>query len=87
MIPEHVRPLFWEIDADGFDPRSHPRYTIGRVLEWGDEKAYAWLKEIFSELEIKDVIRRERRLTRRTANFWSLVYGLPRGAVAALADS
>ena len=85
VIPRDVRPLFWEIDADGFDPRSYPRYTIGRVLEWGDERAYAWLKEVFSEPEIKDVILRERRLTRRSANFWSLVYGLPRHEVAALA--
>lgn len=85
VIPRHVRPLFWEIDADAFDPRSYPRYTIGRILEWGDERAYAWLKEVFSEAEIKDVILRERRLTRRTANFWSLIYGLPRDEVAALA--
>ncbi len=85
VIPQHIRPLFWEIDADGFDPQSHPRYTIGRVLEWGDERAYAWLKEAFSEREIKNVILRERRLTRRSANFWSLVYGLPRDEVAALA--
>ena len=85
MIPQHIRPLFWEIDAEGFDPQSYPRYTIGRVLEWGDMRAYAWLKETFSEGQIKNVILSERRLTRRSANFWSLVYGLPRGEVAALA--
>ncbi len=85
MIPQHVRPLFWEIEVDEFDPISYPRYTIGRVLEWGDERAYAWLKEIFAEAEIKDVVLRERRLTRRSANFWSLVYGLPRDEVEALA--
>ncbi len=84
VIPPQIRPLFWEIDTEGFDPRSYPRYTIGRVLEWGDERAYAWLKETFSEREIKNVILRERRLTRRSANFWSLVYGLPRDEVAAL---
>jgi hypothetical protein len=77
--------LFWEIDAEDFDPRSYPRYTIGRVLEWGDERAYAWLQETFSEIQIENVIRGERRLTRRSANFWSLVYGLPRDEVAALA--
>jgi len=85
VIPQHIRPLFWEIDADGFDPQSYARYTIGRVLEWGDERAYAWLKETFSEAEIKNVILRERRLTRRSANFWSLVYGLSRDEVVALA--
>lgn len=70
---------------DRFNPRSYARYTIGRVLEWGDERAYAWLKEVFSAAEIKEVVLRERRLTRRSANFWSLVYDLPRDKVAALA--
>jgi len=84
VIPLHVRPFFWEIDTASFDPRSYPRYTIGRILELGNERAYSWLKEIFSEAEIKEVILHERRLTRRSANFWSLVYGLPRDTVAAL---
>lgn len=85
MIPNHVRPLFWDVDADHLDPRSYPRYTIARILEWGDERAYSWLKDIFTEEEIKDVVLRERRLTRKSANYWALVYGLPRDEVAALA--
>ena len=85
MIPNHVRPLFWDVDADRLDPRSYPRYTIARILEWGDERAYSWLKDIFTEEEIKDVVLRERRLTRKSANYWALVYGLPRDEVAALA--
>jgi hypothetical protein len=87
MIPRYVRPLFWDVDADCLIPRSYPRYTIGRILEWGDERAYAWLTGVFSEAEIKEVIRSERRLTRRSANFWSLVYGISRDEVAALAAS
>jgi hypothetical protein len=85
VIPNHVRPLFWDVDADHLDPRSYPRYTIARILEWGDERAYSWLKDIFTEEEIKDVVLRERRLTRKSANYWALVYGLPRDEVAALA--
>lgn len=85
MIPAHVRPLFWDIDTDGFDPKSYPRYAIARILEWGDERAFAWLKEVFSEEEIKNVIVSERRLSPKPANFWALVYGLPRDKVAALA--
>jgi hypothetical protein len=79
--------LFWDVDADRLVPTAYPRYVIGRVLEWGDERAYAWLKEVFSEAEIREVIRSERRLTRRSANFWSLVYGISRDKVAALARS
>jgi hypothetical protein len=87
VIPRNVRPLFWELDADCFDPACYPRYTIARVLELGDERAYAWLKELFSAEEIRSVVLSERRLTRKSANFWALVYGLPRSKVAALAAS
>jgi Family of unknown function (DUF6922) len=87
VVPPGVRPLFWEIDLSTFTPEAYPRYTIGRVLELGDERAYAWLKETFSDAEIKEVILHERRLSRRSANFWSLVYGLPRDQVAGLAEA
>jgi hypothetical protein len=84
MIPQHLRPLFWDIDTEKFDPAAFPQYTIARVLEFGDEKAVAWLREIFPEAAIKEIIRKERRLTRRSANFWALVYNIPRDQVAAL---
>jgi len=85
VIPANVRPLFWDINPDTFHPKSYTRYTIGRILEWGDEQAFAWLKGLFSESEIRSVILSERRLSRRSANFWALVYGLNREEVAALA--
>ena len=87
VVPRSLRPLLWEIDAEVFAPKAYPRYTIGRVLELGDDRAYAWLKQVFSDAEIKEVLRHERRLSRRSANFWSLVYGVPRDQVAALAES
>ena len=84
MIPQHLRPFFWDTKLDSFNPISYPEYTIARLLEYGDEKAIAWLRETFSEAEIKEVIRTERRLSRRSANFWALVYRIPCDEVAAL---
>ena len=84
MIPKDLRLLFWDINIDSFNPASHPAYTIARVLELGDRPAVAWLTKVFSEDEIKAVIRSERRLSRRSANFWALVYDIPPDQVAAL---
>jgi len=84
MIPLHLRPLFWDIQTKEFDPVAFPQYTIGRVLEFGDQDAVAWLRETFSEGEIREVIRKERRLTRRSATFWALVYEIPQEHVASL---
>ena len=84
MIPQGLVPLFWDIRHDQFDPRAYPDYTIFRVLEYGDDNAVAWLKETFTENEIRRVLCTERRLSRRSANFWALVYGVPPEEVAAL---
>ena len=84
MIPQGLVPLFWDIRLDQFDARAYPDYTILRVLEYGDHDAVSWLKETFSAEEIRRVLRAEKRLSRRSANFWALVYGVPPEEVAAL---
>jgi hypothetical protein len=63
---------------------SFPAYTIARVLEHGDDKAVAWLRDTFSEAQIVEVLRTERRLSRKSANFWALVYHVPPEEVPAL---
>ncbi len=84
MIIQHLQPLFWDVNHKDFSPPSHPEYTIARILEYGDEKAIAWLTDTFLEDDIKKVVCAERRLSRRSANFWALVYRIPPVQVAAL---
>jgi hypothetical protein len=84
MIPKYLRALFWDTELANFDPLAFPTYTIGRVLEYGDKDAVEWLRQTFTEVQIVEVIRTERRLSPRSANFWALVYGLSRDQVAAL---
>jgi hypothetical protein len=84
MIPDGLKPLFWDVNLDTFNPAAYPEYTSSRVLEWGDREAVDWLKETFPEAQIREVIRTEKRLSPRSANFWALVYGIPEDQVAAL---
>ena len=86
MIPQYLLTLFWDTNLDNFNPVAFPTYTISRVLEYGDRDAITWLKETFSEAQIVDVLRTERRLSRRSANFWAIVYRLSSDQVAALAS-
>jgi hypothetical protein len=84
MIPQYLQILFWDTNLENFDPLAFPTYSIGRILEYGNEDAIAWLRGTFSRTQIVEVVRTERRLTRRSAIFWALVYGLPPDQVAAL---
>jgi hypothetical protein len=83
-VPHELRALFWDTDLAVFDPTAYPKYTIFRVLEYGDSDAVAWLEQTFTVDQIREVIRSERRMTPKSANFWALVYGIRREDVAAL---
>ena len=84
VVPEHLFPLFWDIDCKRFEPQRFPGYTILRILEYGDVRAVKWLEGTFATDAISDVIRSERRLTPRSARFWSLVYAIPESEVRVL---
>jgi hypothetical protein len=83
MIPQNLQPLFWDVNIAKFDPRAYPEYTIFRVLEYGDDQAVRWMRELFSEAEIQKVVRTEARLSPKSANFWALIYGIRHEEVAA----
>ena len=84
MIPTHARALFWDTNLETFDPAAHPVYTIERVLERGDEQDVAWLFRVFAAEVIRDVLCTDPHLSRRSAGFWALYFGVPVEHVAAL---
>lgn len=84
MLPSHLFPLFWDIDCTQFHPRQYPKYTILRVLEYGDSAAIRWLNSFFSPDEISGALCEDRRLSRRSARFWGMVYEVPENDLAAL---
>lgn len=84
MTQQDLRLLFWDTNLEGFDPAAYPRYTIERVLEYGDEEAVAWMRRTFTEEQILDVLRTDRKLTRLSANFWALLFNVPVEEVRAL---
>ena len=83
-LPETLAPLFWDIDTRAFDPAAWPEYTLSRVLEYGDDEAVAWMRVSFSRDQIVHAVRSDRMLTPKSANYWALVYGVPREEVRAL---
>ncbi|MBI3049039.1 MAG: hypothetical protein HYY76_12100 [Acidobacteria bacterium] len=87
MVPPHLRLLFWDTNTDRFDPAAYPRYTIERVLEYGDEEAVAWMRRTFTHDQILEVLRTDRNLTPLSANFWAMLFGVPVADVVALRDT
>jgi len=84
MIPQHLRPLFWEIDTDSLDLQKYLDYVIGRILEVGTDEAVSWMKATFQDDEIKKVVREDHRLSPKSATYWALLYEIPTAQVIAL---
>ncbi|SRR6266545_1861750 len=77
-LPATAKKYFWDINADKLDVSKHSRFVIERLLEDGDFPELRWLFQNFSKQKIVDVLKRSRSLSRRSANYWSLILNVPK---------
>jgi hypothetical protein len=77
-LPEHLRPLFWDVDPSTVDAERHASYVIERAIEFGDDRAISWMLRRYPDTLIGRIVRSSRCISRNTANLWSLVLGIPR---------
>jgi len=53
------------------------RYIIERILKFGNLADYFWLKSIYRQDDIKEVILRDRSdLDKKSKNFWFNIYNM-----------
>jgi len=83
-LPASAYKYFWDINPVELDISAHPRYVIERILEYGDFPELRWLFARFSREEIVGVLKLSRTLTLRSANFWSLIFGVSHRQVKCL---
>ena len=65
--------FFWDTEPDRIDLQKNKEYIIERVLELGDDKAVRWLFAKYPRSEIKKVLARSRRISRKSSHYWSLI--------------
>ncbi len=83
-VPKFLKKYFWEIDYKNLDFKKHRVYVLKRIMEYGDEKAVAWLWRNFKKSEIKKVLIKSRGLSQKSANYWTIILDLPRERVQCL---
>ena len=67
------RSLFWDTDSAHLDLQENKEYIIERTLELGDDKAVKWLFSIYPRADIKKVLVKSRRISRKSSIYWSLI--------------
>ncbi|MEO0184335.1 MAG: hypothetical protein ABIL22_07760 [candidate division WOR-3 bacterium] len=83
-IPKFLKGYFWEVNSKDIDLKKHRIYILKRIMEYGDEKAVAWLLKNFKKSEIANVLINCRGFSLKSANYWALVLNLPPGKVRCL---
>lgn len=83
-LPKFARRYFWDVDADKLDAVKYSTYIIERLLEMGDVPAVRWVLQKYSRRKIVTVLKHSRSLSKPSANFWALYFGLPKSKIRCL---
>jgi len=83
-IPLFAQRYFWDVNARTLDADRYATYIIERLLEWGDLASVRWLLQRYSRRKIIGVLKKTRALSRMSANFWAVYFGVPRNEIRCL---
>lgn len=77
-IPKKMQWLFWSCRIEDLDLEEDKDYIISQVLNYGTWKDLKWLFKVYSEKEIKNVIKKPAMgmWFKDVLNFWSLMLNL-----------
>jgi hypothetical protein len=73
---EYFKKYFWDVDIEKLDIDNHKFYIIERLLNFGNEKTLIWLFRNYTKEEIKEVVKKSRSLTIKTARCWQNYFNL-----------
>lgn len=83
-LPEFLRPHFWDVNFDHLNFKKSRTFILKRVLDRGDIKALHWIRQNYTNQEIKDLLLTTRDLSTKTANFWAEMLEVPKEKVKCL---
>jgi hypothetical protein len=84
MLPEMLRPLFWDYHFWKLSWERDRDLVTARVLAEGDWDAVKWLRKRLGDEALRAWIERRRGagLTRQQVRFWELMFGIPHRQVS-----
>ncbi|TYB97071.1 MAG: hypothetical protein FXF54_02765 [Kosmotoga sp.] len=68
---------FWDVDTKKLDLEKNKEFIISRVLEHGILKDVHELKKVYSTQEIREVVKKSKNISDKTATFWANVLHIP----------
>lgn len=75
-LPESFRPYFWDVNFEELTADKNPAFVVLRVVDLGNTSALKWIVERYGLEFVKKVILKSRAISRKTANYWALIFNL-----------
>lgn len=73
QIPEKTKEMFWDVEPGELDPEKHRNFIITRIAEKGRLDDIKWLRSIYSDIEIRDVVAASRNTSPRVKSYWEVI--------------
>ena len=83
-LPELLKEYFWDVEFEKIDLHKQKVFILKRLLEYGNEKAVAWMWRNFKKAEIKDALSNYRGYSQKSANFWAVILKMDRKDIKCL---
>ena len=81
-MPIELKKYFWDTEFEKLDKIKNKRYIISRLYCYGDLKAIRWIKDNYTEEDIKDVAKNSRNLKPLVANYLRQQFNLKKEDMA-----
>ena len=77
-IPQKMKWLLWSYDIKSLDLKEDKDYIIPQVLNYGTWEDLKWLYKVYSEKDIKKVVKNPRRGVwfEKVLNFWTTIFNI-----------
>lgn len=80
-LPNYISKYLWDVNPKNISPKSNPEFIIERVLEYGDLNSLKWIVEKFKKEIIIDVLKKSKKISPKTGNFYSIYFKVPKGEI------
>jgi hypothetical protein len=84
IMPDFIKRLFWDVDADTVNPVLHRAFIIRRIIDFGNPQDVQWMKQTYFPQEIQEVIKKSRGISRKSGHYWAAYYGIPEEEIECL---
>ena len=66
--------LFWDVAR--VDPKSHQKFIIERILDFGDQEDFKWALDYYGKDKIVGSLIKSKKLSKKSLLFWCRYFNI-----------